>query len=111
MRVFFEKDDFRATTHYILYTRAREEGGKKGGEGGRRGNKGNLAENRKAQWLGSTEKEKEGRKGGRKGEEERKGGGKEETKGGKGEGRKRREAKDKREIFSYVVGISLLLIP
>ena len=30
---FFEKDDFWATTHYILYTRAREEGGMKGGEG------------------------------------------------------------------------------
>ena len=81
--------------HIIYYIRAR---GKKG-EG--RGEKGNLAENRKAQRLGSTEKEKEGRKGGR-----------EEGRGeGRDEGRKRREAKDKREIFSYVVGISLLLIP
>lgn len=93
MRVFLEKDDFGATTHYILYTRAMEGGGKKG-EGG------NLAENRKAQWLGSTEKEKEGRKGEKRGRGE-----------GRDEGRKRREAKDKREIFSYVVGISLLLIP
>ena len=49
MRVFLEKDDFGATTHYILYTRARKGGGMKGGEGGEEGN---LAENRKAQWLG-----------------------------------------------------------
>ena len=59
--------------HIIYYIRAR------GRKGERRGEEGNLAENRKAQWLGSTE-------GGR--EEERKGGGKEEKKGGKGERRR-----------------------
>ena len=66
--------------HIIYYIRAR------GKKGKRRGEKGNLAENRKAQQLGSTEKEKEERKGGR--EEERKGGGKEEREGGKGERRR-----------------------
>lgn len=91
--------------HIIYYIRAR---GKEGEERRRRGEKGNLAENRKAQWLGST-----GRMGGR--EEGRKEGREGERKEGRGEGReggrKRRETKDKREIFSYVVGISLLLIP
>ena len=94
MRVFLEKDDFGATTHYILYTRAREEGGKKGEEGGGRGTLRRTARH-------SKHREREGRKGGREGG----------RKGGRKEGRKRREAKDKREIFSYVVGISLLLIP
>ena len=90
MRVFLEKDDFGATTHYILYTRAREEGGKKGGGGEPCGEP-----------QGTVARKHRGRKGGR---EEGRGEGREE-------GRKRREAKDKREIFSYVVGISLLLIP
>ena len=72
MRVFLEKDDFGATTHYILYTRAREEGGKKGEEGGGRGTLRRTARH-------SKHREREGRKGGR--EEGRKGGREEKARG------------------------------